>query len=131
MCLGIVEVHTHKHTTTLKLTAQTFTICILPCRDKAGKLGLHSQWIFALELIKKAFLACRKLVTNPVCVYYCLIEKLTPVCVGECFNIYMYSPQPTQSKARVCKLSAPPVNLISRWWLSGSHSLPSPRARWW
>lgn len=71
MCLENVDEYKHTHThTALKLTAQTFIICILACRDKAGKLGLNLQWMFALELIKKAFLACHKLVTKPVCVYY-------------------------------------------------------------
>lgn len=73
---------TYTHTAALKPTAQTFIICILACRDKAGKLGLNFRWMFALELIKKAFLACRKLVTKPVCVYYWLsLKALTPVCV--------------------------------------------------
>lgn len=69
MCLENVDEYKHTHTA-LKPTAQTFIICILACRDKAGKLGLNLRWMFALELIKKALLACHKLVTKPVCVYY-------------------------------------------------------------
>ena len=46
--------------------------------------------MFALELIKEAFLACRKLVTKAVCVSYWLSQKdLTPcVCVCVCVCVF-------------------------------------------
>ena len=49
-------------------------------------MGLNSWWMFALELIKKAFLACRKLGTKPVCVYYGLWFKDSCVCLHMCVS---------------------------------------------
>lgn len=69
--------HTHKQLSN-QLLKYIHYLHIFVCRDKACKLGLNLEWMFTLELIKKAF----RVISCFFFLYYWLwFKDLTLLCV--------------------------------------------------